>query len=231
MIHCKNLKKVFKNGNDYFYALNNVNMDIKEKEICVIVGPAGSGKTTLLNVLGGVDTVDSGEIIVGGEVISKNDLNSLTEYRRQNIGFVFQFYNLIPDLTVYENVESVKDISYDSIEIDEVLANVGMLEYKNKFPNELSGGQQQRVSIARAVVKKPKILLCDEPTGALDYKTSKDVLKLIEKINKLYGTTVVIITHNSALTQMANRVIRLRSGEIVEEIVNEDIIPAERIEW
>lgn len=231
MIKCINLKKVYRNGGNDFYALNNVSLNIKEKEICVIIGPSGSGKTTLLNVIGGIDQTDSGSIIVGGDHIENKTLDQLTEYRRNNIGFVFQFYNLIPDLTVYENVESVKDISTDNLDIDEVLDAVGMKSERNKFPNELSGGQQQRVAIARALVKNPKILLCDEPTGALDYKTSKDVLKLIERVNKKYGTTVVIITHNGAITQMAHRVIRLRSGEIAENTVNEEIVPAERIEW
>lgn len=231
MISCKNLKKVYKSGNSDFYALNNLSLDIKEKEICVIIGPSGSGKTTLLNVIGGIDQVDSGSIIAAGESLETKNLEELTEYRRNNIGFVFQFYNLIPDLNVYENVESIKDISSNNLDIDEILSAVGMLHEKDKFPNELSGGQQQRVAIARALVKNPKILLCDEPTGALDYQTSKDVLNLIERVNRKYGTTVVIITHNGAISQMADRVIRLRSGEIVEDKVNEVIVPAERIEW
>ena len=231
MISCKNLKKVYKSGNSDFYALNNLSLDIKEKEICVIIGPSGSGKTTLLNVIGGIDQVDSGSIIAAGESLETKNLEELTEYRRNNIGFVFQFYNLIPDLNVYENVESIKDISSNNLDIDEILSAVGMLHEKDKFPNELSGGQQQRVAIARALVKNPKILLCDEPTGALDYQTSKDVLNLIERVNRKYGTTVVIITHNGAISQMADRVIRLRSGEIVEDKVNEVIVPAEWIEW
>ena len=217
MISCKNLKKVYKSGNSDFYALNNLSLDIKEKEICVIIGPSGTGKTTLLNVIGGIDQVDSGSIIAAGESLETKNLEELTEYRRNNIGFVFQFYNLIPDLNVYENVESIKDISSNNLDIDEILSAVGMLHEKDKFPNELSGGQQQRVAIARALVKNPKILLCDEPTGALDYQTSKDVLNLIERVNRKYGTTVVIITHNGAISQRADRGIRLSSGEIVEE--------------
>jgi putative ABC transport system ATP-binding protein len=200
-------------------------------EIGVILGPSGSGKSTLMNILGGIDRADIGKVSVDGVEINNLNDDKLTDYRRGDIGFVFQFYNLVPNLTVGENIEVVSNISKSPLDIDEVLAAVGMKDKKHRFPRELSGGEQQRVSIARAIVKNPKLLLCDEPTGALDFQTSRSILKLLQEVNKKFGTTILMITHNVAIADMANRVFKLRSGEIVEELVNEKIVPAERIEW
>ena len=230
-IEIKNLNKSYNTGEISINALKNVNMTMNEGEIGVILGPSGSGKSTLLNIIGGIDHIDSGNVIVDGvDIVTLND-NKLTQYRRNSVGFIFQFYNLVPNLTVYENVEVAANISKDPINIDEVLNSVGMSEFKHRFPRELSGGQQQRVSIARAIVKKPKLLLCDEPTGALDYIAAKEILKLITEVNKKFATTVIIITHNTAISGIANRIIKLRSGEISENVVNENVLSAERIEW
>lgn len=230
-IEIKNLNKSYATGEISINALKNINMTMNQGEISVILGPSGSGKSTLLNIIGGIDHIDSGNVIVDGVDIVTLDDNKLTQYRRNSVGFIFQFYNLVPNLTVYENVEVAANISKDPINIDEVLNSVGMSEYKHRFPRELSGGQQQRVSIARAIVKKPKLLLCDEPTGALDYIAAKEILKLITEINKEFATTVIIITHNIAISGIANRIIKLRSGEISENEVNENVLAAEGIEW
>ncbi|HEX7715369.1 MAG TPA: ABC transporter ATP-binding protein, partial [Bacillota bacterium] len=195
------------------------------------LGPSGSGKSTLMNIIGGIDHGDSGQVSVDGVEINNLDDNKLTDYRRGDVGFVFQFYNLVPNLTVGENIEVVSNISQSPLNTDEVLAAVGMKDKKHRFPRELSGGEQQRVSIARAIVKNPKLLLCDEPTGALDFQTSRSILQLLQQVNKKYGTTILMITHNAAIAAMANRVFKLRSGEIVEETINQTTVPAERIEW
>lgn len=230
-LNVSDLDKSYKTGNICFKALDKASMSLDEGKICVILGPSGSGKSTLLNAIGGIDRVDSGNITVDGiNVTSLND-SQLTNYRREKIGFIFQFYNLIPNLTVYENIEVVTNISKNPFKIDDVLDSVGMKDFKNRFPRELSGGQQQRVSIARALVKNPKILLCDEPTGALDYSTSKEILKLIENVNREYKTTIIVITHNIQIAYMAHKIIKLRSGQIIEDRVNDNILPAERIEW
>lgn len=230
-VRVENVKKSYTTGEVDTVVLKGVGMDLNQGEIGVILGPSGSGKSTLLNILGGIDRSDSGKVTVDGiDVTSLND-NQLTEYRRAHIGFIFQFYNLIPNLTAGENVEVVSNISQSPFAIDEILEAVGMRDKKSRFPKELSGGEQQRVSIARAVVRNPKLLLCDEPTGALDFNTSRDILKLLQQINKEYGTTILMITHNTAISAMANRVYRVRSGEIVETTVNDTVIPAERIEW
>lgn len=184
-----------------------------------------------MNIIGGLDRGESGSVLVNGVELQALDDKQLTDYRRQQVGFVFQFYNLIPNLTVAENIEVVSNISQAPFEVDEVLAAVEMGDKKKRFPRELSGGEQQRVSIARAVVKNPKLLLCDEPTGALDYETSRNILRLLQQINQRYGTTILMVTHNTALSAMAHRVFKLRSGEIVEETFNQTILPAERIEW
>jgi putative ABC transport system ATP-binding protein len=227
----KNLSKYYNTGNGKFKALDNVSFEIEKGKIAVVLGPSGSGKSTLINIIGGIDAADEGKVIVDGKDITKYKDNELTEYRRENIGFVFQFYNLIPNLTVYENIEISANICDDPMRVETILDAVGMKDMQNRFPRELSGGQQQRVSIARAIVKKPKILLCDEPTGALDYKTSKEILKLVSDVNRHFNTTVMIITHNQAIADMAHKVIRLRSGVIVEDRDNLSLIPAERIEW
>lgn len=230
-IQANNLHKNYKTGFVVFKALNNASFIMGQGEIGIILGPSGSGKSTLLNIIGGIDGADEGQVIVDGQDITAMDDNALTLYRRENVGFVFQFYNLIPNLTVGENVEVASNVCKDPWKLDEILEAVGMKEYIHRFPRELSGGQQQRVSIARALVKKPKLLLCDEPTGALDYETAKDVLSLLSRVNSKYNTTIMIITHNAALCDMAHRVLRLRSGEVIEDRTNENLLPPERIEW
>ena len=219
-ITLKNATKKYGEGESLVYALDSLNLEIDKGEICVILGPSGSGKSTLLNMLGGLDHLDEGEIIIGDRNLSNYKNNMLTDYRKEDVGFVFQFYNLIPDLTVAENIEVVSDISENPLNIDEVLEAMGMTKYRHRFPKELSGGQQQRVAIARAIIKNPKLLLCDELTGALDTKSSKNVLEFIEKINKLYKTTTVIITHNEAIAQMADRVIYIKDGKTHENKLN-----------
>lgn len=226
-----NLKKSYTSGLVRTEVLKGIEMKLEKGEIGVILGPSGSGKSTLMNIIGGIDRGDSGEVSVDGAEINKLKDDELTEYRREDIGFVFQFYNLVPNLTVGENIEVVSNISKAPLNIDGVLEAVGMLDKKYRFPRELSGGEQQRVSIARAIVKKPKLLLCDEPTGALDYLTSRSILQLLQQVNQKYGTTILMITHNAAISAMANRVFKLRSGEIVERAVNQTVVPAERIEW
>ena len=230
-IDVTNLKKSYTTGMVRAEVLKGIGMKLDKGEIGVILGPSGSGKSTLLNILGGIDRGDSGQVFIDGAEISNLNDDRLTDYRRGDIGFVFQFYNLVPNLTVGENIEVVSNISKSPLNTDEVLAAVEMKDKKHRFPRELSGGEQQRVSIARAIVKNPKLLLCDEPTGALDFQTSRSILQLLQQVNKKYGTTILMITHNAAIAAMANRVFKLRSGEIVEELVNEKTIPAERIEW
>jgi putative ABC transport system ATP-binding protein len=206
-------------------------MELEKGQIGVILGPSGSGKSTLMNIIGGVDRADSGAVNVDGESITDLNDNQLVEYRRLSVGFVFQFYNLVPNLTAAENIEVVSNISKSPLKTDDVFSAVGLDGKKNRFPRELSGGEQQRVSIARAIVKNPKLLLCDEPTGALDFETSRSVLSLLQTVNTQFGTTILMITHNSAISGMAHAVFRLRSGEVVEVTRNSELIPAERIEW
>ncbi len=220
-ITMKNATKKYGEGESLVYALNQANLEIEKGEICVILGPSGSGKSTMLNMLGGLDHLDEGEIIVGERNLSGYRSKKLTEYRKEDVGFVFQFYNLIPDLTVEENIQVVSDISEKPLDINEVLEAMGMEKYRYRFPRELSGGQQQRVAIARAIIKNPKLLLCDELTGALDTISSKSVLEFIEKINQLYQTTTVIITHNETIAQMADRVIYIKDGQVQENSLNE----------
>jgi putative ABC transport system ATP-binding protein len=211
--------------------LKGIEMELEKGQIGVILGPSGSGKSTLMNIIGGVDRADSGVVTVAGERITDLSDSQLVEYRRLSVGFVFQFYNLVPNLTAAENIEVVSNISKTPLKTDDVLSSVGLADKKNRFPRELSGGEQQRVSIARAIVKNPKLLLCDEPTGALDFETSRSVLSLLQKVNTRFGTTVLMITHNSAIAGMAHTVFRLRSGEVAEVTHNSELIPAERIEW
>lgn len=227
----ENVKKSYKTGDVTTEVLKGVGMNLEKGSIGVILGPSGSGKSTLLNIIGGIDRGDSGSVIIDGIEVSKLNDNKLTDYRRENIGFIFQFYNLISNLTVGENIEVVSNISKSPLNTDEVLEAVGMADKKYRFPRELSGGEQQRASIARAIVKNPKLLLCDEPTGAIDFATSREILKLLQKINKEFGTTILMITHNTAISGMANVVFKIRSGEIEETIINKEILPAERIEW
>jgi putative ABC transport system ATP-binding protein len=211
--------------------LKGVSLEMEKGQIGVILGPSGSGKSTLMNIIGGVDRTDGGTVEVDGKCITDLNDNQLVEYRRESVGFIFQFYNLIPNLTVAENIEVVSNISKNPLKTDEVLSAVGLSDKKNRFPRELSGGEQQRVSIARAIVKNPKLLLCDEPTGALDLETSRDVLALLQKVNARFGTTILMITHNSAIAGMAHAVFRLRSGEIADVVYHAERIPAGRIEW
>jgi len=211
--------------------LKGVGMELDKGQIGVILGPSGSGKSTLMNIIGGVERANSGTVIVDGENITNLNDSQLVEYRRDSIGFIFQFYNLVPNLTVAENIEVVSNISKSPLKTTEVLEAVGLSDKKNRFPRELSGGEQQRVSIARAIVKNPKLLLCDEPTGALDYETSRGVLSLLQEVNAKFGTTILMITHNSAIAGMAHAVFRLRSGEVTETALNTELVPAERIEW
>ncbi|OPJ58564.1 ABC transporter ATP-binding protein [Clostridium oryzae] len=230
-IKIDNLKKSYKTGEIKTEVLKGVDFYLERGHVGVILGPSGSGKSTLMNIIGGIDRADSGYVGIDGTDITKLSDNALTDYRREQIGFVFQFYNLIPNLTVGENIEVVSNISKTPLNTDEILTAVGMDNKKYRFPKELSGGEQQRVSIARAVVKNPKLLLCDEPTGALDYSTSIEILKLLQQINKDYGTTILMITHNSAIGGMANEIYKVRNGEISDAIANEIVQSAERIEW
>ncbi len=212
--------KQYGQGETAVYALDHAALELKQGEICVILGPSGSGKSTLLNMLGGLDTLDEGDLTVAGRRLVGLSREKLTEYRKEDVGFVFQFYNLIPDLTVEENIQVVADISDSPLPIDEVLRALDIEKYRRRFPKELSGGQQQRVAIARAMVKNPKLLLCDELTGALDTKSSRQVLEFIEKMNREFGTTIVIITHNEAIAGMADQVIRLKDGQVYESRAN-----------
>lgn len=230
-ITVESLRKSYQMGEGKNEVLKGVSLTLDKGEVGVILGPSGSGKSTLMNIIGGVDHADSGRVHVDGVEITALDDNALTDYRRNSVGFVFQFYNLIPNLTVAENIEVVSNISKSPLNISTVLESVGLETKKNSFPNQLSGGEQQRVSIARAIVKNPKLLLCDEPTGALDYETARGVLSLLQQINREFGTTILMVTHNTAIGGMANKVFKLRSGEIVETIRHDEIVPAERIEW
>lgn len=213
-IDIKDARKHYGEGETLVNALDGVSLSLGEGRIYVILGPSGSGKSTLLNMIGGLDSLDSGEITISGRNISRSDKKKMTDYRREDVGFVFQFYNLIPDLTVQENIQVVADIAKQPMDIEEVMKALDIDKYKNRFPKELSGGQQQRVAIARALIKNPKILLCDELTGALDSKSSRNVLKFIEKVNEQFKTTIIIITHNEAIADMADTVIRIKDGQV-----------------
>lgn len=229
LISLKDAVKKYGDGETAVYALDHASVDLEEGKICVILGPSGSGKSTLLNMLGGLDTLDSGELTVAGRKVTGLSADQRTDYRRMDVGFVFQFYNLIPDLTVEENIEVVADISEYPLDLEEVLSALDIVKYRKRFPRELSGGQQQRVAIARAMIKNPKLLLCDELTGALDTKSSRSVLQFIERMNERFGTTVVIITHNEAIAGMADRVIRLKDGQIFKNYTNEQKITADNL--
>jgi putative ABC transport system ATP-binding protein len=211
--------------------LKGINFSVEKGEICVLLGPSGSGKSTLLNIIGGIDSADSGYISINGEKTADMNEKALTNYRRRHLGYVFQMYNLIPNLNVKENIEVGAYLSDKSLDIDELLKTLGLYEHRHKLPNQLSGGQQQRTAIGRAIVKNPDILLCDEPTGALDYNTSKEILKLIEDVNQKYGNTVIMVTHNDAIKNMADRVIKLRDGQIRKDYTNEVKIPAQELDW
>ena len=225
------LKKGFGSGETRQEVLRGMNFSVAEGEFCVLLGPSGSGKSTLLNIIGGIDSADSGYIAIHGDKLEDLGEKELTRYRRTHLGYVFQMYNLIANLNVKENIEVGAYLSDDSLDIDDLLHTLGLYEHRYKLPNQLSGGQQQRVSIGRAIVKNPDILLCDEPTGALDYNTSKEILKLIEDVNKKYGNTVIMVTHNEAIRHMADHVIKLRDGSVRHNDINEQKISAMDLEW
>ena len=230
-IEFKDVSKVYRMGQTEIRALDHISFSVEKGELCVIVGPSGAGKTTLLNILGGMDAPTEGTILLDGREISALNARQLTDYRRTDVGFVFQFYNLVQNLTALENVELAAEICRDSLDAVQMLKDVGLEGRMDNFPAQLSGGEQQRVSIARALAKNPKIILCDEPTGALDYHTGKGVLKLLQDTCQSTGKTVLIITHNSALTRIADRVIRVKNGTVIESGVNDAPLPVERIEW
>lgn len=226
-----NVHKFYGEGDNRIEVLRGINCEVNDGEICVLLGPSGSGKSTLLNIVGGLEVADEGCIDIGEDCTSDMTVNDLTLYRRNHLGFVFQFYNLIPNLTVKENIEVCAYLSKEPLEINELLKTLGLFEHKDKLPSQLSGGQQQRTAIGRALVKKPSLLLCDEPTGALDYKTSKDILELIETINKKYNNTIIIVTHNNAIAKMAHRVLKMHDGRIIENYINDNIVEAKELEW
>ena len=211
--------------------LRDITLSIDKGEFCVLLGPSGSGKSTFLNIVGGLETCDDGSIVINGQDITAMKDRALDEYRRRELGFIFQFYNLVPDLTIRENIEVTKHISKNPLDVDELLKSLGLWEHRLKFPNQVSGGQQQRCAIGRALVKNPNLLLCDEPTGALDYSTSKEILELLEKVNKTYDTTILVVTHNEAIGEMANRILRLHDGKLIENSVQISPKPAADITW
>ena len=225
------IKKSFGEGESRVTVLKGIDLSVDRGDFCVLLGPSGSGKSTLLNIIGGIDQADSGEIRIGRERMADMNEARLTKYRRSHLGYIFQMYNLIPNLTVRENIEVGAYLGKRPLDVDELLKTLGLFEHQHKLPNQLSGGQQQRTAIGRAIVKNPDILLCDEPTGALDYQTSKDILKLIETVNEKYGNTVIMVTHNDAIRHMADLVVKLKDGQIVERIRNEQRVPAQDLEW
>lgn len=227
----KGIKKAYGQGESRAEVLKGIDIEIQKGEICVLLGPSGSGKSTLLNIIGGIDNADDGYISINGEKIADMNEKQLTLYRRKHLGYVFQMYNLIPNLNIKENVEVGAYLSDNPLDVDELLNTLGLYEHRHKLPNQLSGGQQQRTAIGRAIVKNPDILLCDEPTGALDYKTSKEILKLIEDVNHKYGNTVLMVTHNGAIEGMADRVVKMRDGMVRKNYVNPTKISAMELEW
>ena len=230
-LHVSNIFKSYGEGENRLEVLKGIDFSCEKGEFCVLLGPSGCGKSTLLNIIGGIDTPDSGDILIDGEGMEGMAESRLTIYRRQHLGYVFQMYNLIPNLTVRENIEVGAYLSTHPLDTEELLETLGLMEHADKLPNQLSGGQQQRTSIGRAIVKNPDILLCDEPTGALDYNTSKEILKLIETVNRQYQNTVIMVTHNDAISQMADRVIRLKDGRILSNKMNDSKVAAEELEW
>ncbi len=230
-LEIKDIYKSFGEKDSRVEVLKGVNLELEKGQFCVLLGPSGSGKSTLLNIIGGIDSADSGEIIVDGSSMNGMNDKSLTRYRREHLGYIFQMYNLIPNLTVRENIEVGAYLSKDHLDVDEIIDVLGLRDHAHKLPNQLSGGQQQRTSIGRAIVKNPDVLLCDEPTGALDYSTSKEILSLIDKVNRTYGNTIVMVTHNEAIAGMADVVIRLRDGQVRDRRDNEKRASVEDLEW
>lgn len=230
-LEIKGIKKSFGTGDSRVNVLKGLDLEIERGEFCVLLGPSGSGKSTLLNIIGGIDGADEGSITIDGEQLEDMTEKKLSLYRRKHLGYIFQMYNLIPNLTLRENIEVGAYLSDRPLDVDELMHTLGIYEHQNKLPNQLSGGQQQRTAIGRAIVKNPDILLCDEPTGALDYNTSKEILKLIETVNQKYGNTVIMVTHNDAIKDMADRVVKLRDGMIRKNYQNENKIPAMDLDW
>ena len=227
----KNLNKSYGANENKISVLKDINFSLEKGVLCTLLGPSGSGKSTLLNAIGGLEKIDSGSIEINKYEILSLKQNVLSNFRRKYLGFIFQFYNLIPDLTVTENIQVGSFIHNDPMDIEKLIKDLGLWEHKNKYPRQLSGGQQQRCAIGRALIKKPEILLCDEPTGALDYKTSKDILSLLQRINKEYKTTIILATHNEEITKMSNITIRLKDGIICQEIENDKVMDAQELEW
>lgn len=230
-LEIKNIKKHFGEGESRVEVLKGIDIEIEKGEFCVLLGPSGSGKSTLLNIIGGIDAADEGYISINGEKTADMNEKALTLYRRKHLGYIFQMYNLIPNLNIKENIEVGAYLSDKPLDVDDLLKTLGLYEHRHKLPNQLSGGQQQRTAIGRAIVKNPDILLCDEPTGALDYNTSKEILQLIEDVNKKYGNTIIMVTHNDAIKQMADRVVKLRDGMIRKNYFNETKLTAEELDW
>ena len=230
-LEIKNIKKHFGEGESRVEVLKGIDIEIEKGEFCVLLGPSGSGKSTLLNIIGGIDAADEGYISINGEKTADMNEKALTLYRRKHLGYIFQMYNLIPNLNIKENIEVGAYLSDNPLDVDDLLKTLGLYEHRHKLPNQLSGGQQQRTAIGRAIVKNPDILLCDEPTGALDYNTSKEILQHIEDVNKKYGNTIIMVTHNDAIKQMADRVVKLRDGMIRKNYLNETKLTAEELDW
>lgn len=230
-LEIKGIRKSFGTGDSRVDVLKGLNLEIEKGEFCVLLGPSGSGKSTLLNIIGGIDVADEGSIIIEGEQLEDMTEKKLSLYRRKHLGYIFQMYNLIPNLTVRENIEVGAYLSDRSLDVDELMRTLEIYEHRNKLPNQISGGQQQRTAIGRAIVKNPDILLCDEPTGALDYRTSKEILKLIETVNRKYRNTIIMVTHNDAIKDMADRVVKLRDGMIRKNYRNEHKLTAAELEW
>lgn len=230
-LEIKNIKKHFGEGESRVEVLKGIDIEIEKGEFCVLLGPSGSGKSTLLNIIGCIDAADEGYISINGEKTADMNEKALTLYRRKHLGYIFQMYNLIPNLNIKENIEVGAYLSDNPLDVDDLLKTLGLYEHRHKLPNQLSGGQQQRTAIGRAIVKNPDILLCDEPTGALDYNTSKEILKLIEDVNKKYGNTIIMVTHNDAIKQMADRVVKLRDGMIRKNYLNETKLTAAELDW
>lgn len=230
-LEVKEVRKSFGIGDSKVEVLKGLNLEIAKGEFCVLLGPSGSGKSTLLNIIGGIDAADEGSIVIDGEQLEDMAEKNLSLYRRKHLGYIFQMYNLIPNLTVRENIEVGAYLSDRPLDVDELMRTLEIYEHRNKLPNQISGGQQQRTAIGRAIVKNPDILLCDEPTGALDYRTSKEILKLIETVNQKYGNTIIMVTHNDAIKDMADRVVKLRDGMIRKNYRNERKLSAVELEW
>ena len=230
-IEISGIRKSYGTGENRVDVLKGISFGVEKGEFCVLLGPSGSGKSTLLNIIGGIDDADSGYISIGGEKIENMREKALTDYRRRHLGYIFQMYNLIPNLNIKENVEAGAYLSDHPLDVDDILKTLGLYEHRHKLPSQLSGGQQQRCSIGRAIVKNPDILLCDEPTGALDYNTSKEILRLIETVNKKYNTTIIMVTHNEAIKDMADKVVKLRDGMIRKIVTNEHKLTANELEW